>query len=191
MKRFFYLILAVISCVVLATALTGASSKGEKFNLKLDANERTIEALKNNPVTTNNNRKFEGKESESQMHLNLTLDNNVNRVNDLFSTVPVDASGNLILDKAYPFKGSGEMNLLSFNGREIYYGRIEINMNHANGEDKGIISIRYEPSSGKIDATLTSGDIEDIAVIPFGQPFLTDADLDNIDSILSTGTLKD
>ncbi|WP_128103073.1 hypothetical protein [Paenibacillus sp. DCT19] len=73
--------------------------------------------------------------------------------------------------------------MVKFDDREVYYGTIDIEMKSLLGSDQGNLSLRYEPKTDNLDISLTSGNMDTSAMIPFGKPFLTWDDLDKIDAI--------
>ncbi|MDT3426636.1 hypothetical protein J2Z22_002162 [Paenibacillus forsythiae] len=178
-------IFLVLFCgIVFTIFLAGASKESTKFNLKADANTQALENLKENPVFQSNEKKFKNLDKKAKVLIDLSL-RNKQEVKENYDLLDASITGNIILDKAYPFTGEGQLSLISFDNRSVYYGSIDINMRTPLGDDFGSLSMRYEPGTNQLDISVTSGDINDSAMIPFGTPFLTWDDLEKVDKIMN------
>ncbi|MGR6541716.1 hypothetical protein [Paenibacillus tundrae] len=176
-----------LGCVLLlvltgTTFIMGADQDNQKIKLDADANVEALNALTNNPILKENDKKFNKLEKKSNIKIQLTLEDQQSISNNLVD-YKANVKGNIKLDKAYPFEGDGNLQLYNFDGREVYYGAIDLKMKNIKGNDEGVLSLRYEPKTDKLDISITSGAMGDTAMIPFGKPFLTLDDLNQIDQI--------
>ncbi|CAH1192409.1 hypothetical protein [Paenibacillus sp. JJ-223] len=165
-----------------AVFIMGADQNGKKIKLDANVNVQALQALANNPILEENEKKFNKLEKKANIKLQLTLDSG-KEISTSLSDYKVSIKGNIKLDQAYPFEGEGDLQLYRFDNREVYYGAIDVNMKNVKGNDEGVVSLRYEPQTEKLDISVTSGAMGDTAMIPFGTPFLTIDDLTKIDTI--------
>ena len=180
--KWYTLGLFLLICVIGIVFMTGADQNGKKIKLDANANVEALKVLANNPILEENEKKFNNLEKKSNVKIQLTLDNG-QKITDELTDFKANVKGNFKLDKAYPFEGDGNLQLYKFDNREVYYGAIDLNMKNVKGNDEGVISLRYEPATDKLDISITSGAMGDTAMIPFGTPFLTIEDLNKIDGI--------
>ncbi|MDX8360123.1 hypothetical protein [Cytobacillus sp. IB215316] len=180
------IILLILIGVIFASVMVGFNNK-ETYEFKLDINNQVLDFLEkdSNPIIEKNEKKFGKKVNEPNLKLDLEIVNDETEVFDSFSIVGAIVNGNIkTLEGTFPFNGEGDLNLISFDNREIYYGSVEITIKNKSVEEYGMLSIRLDPETNEVDVTITSGVIGDTAMLPFGALFLTNEDLDAIDAII-------
>ncbi|MFS1518659.1 hypothetical protein V1503_19675 [Bacillus sp. SCS-151] len=180
------LILFILIGVLFTSVMVGFNNK-ETYDFKLDVNNQVLDFLEkeSNPVIEKNEKKFGKKENEPNLKLDLEIVNDETEVFDSFKIIGAKVKGSIkTLESTFPFDGEGDLNLISFNDREIYYGSVGIKIKNKSVEEEGALSIRLDPETNEVDVTITSGVIGDTAMLPFGTLFLTNEDLDAIDAII-------
>ena len=162
--------------------------QAKKLHLNLPVNNEYLTMLNNNnqELVAGNNQKFGGDLSKSSINLhiedlNATYEDN-NRVEYEATTKGVvkAISGN------YNFNGTGTLHKVRLsNGEWIYSGMFVGSINNQKGEETFTLTLRYNPTTDESDVVFVSGLLGNTGILPFGQPFLMEEKLVEIQNIIA------
>lgn len=184
--------------------LVGYSEDKDSYSIKMDVNPSVINHFENqekqtftrntanseSPIFQKNEEKFGMNNKDFKLNLNFSVSNDQEDYGQV-KIVQVEVNGEILNESnSFPFKGQDEIYLVHLNGRNIFFGNIMIDLTHKGGNEEGVLSLRYEPGADLFDATITSGQIGDLAMIPFGELFLTKDDVFEIDTLIQEAAMK-
>lgn len=84
----------------------------------------------------------------------------------------------------YNFNGSGMLYKIKLsNGEWVYSGSFEGIFKNKSNEENFVITIRYNPDTEESDIVFVSGLLGNTGILPFGQPFIMEDELAEIQAI--------
>lgn len=180
-KKLFFLFLSVGAAV--AFIFVTGFKKEEKLHFNLSLNEEYLDMVqsKNSDFKKDTDEKFGSNTKETK--INLSIDNivEVKSFSD-FTENTADAKGVIKTPSGnFAFRSTGLLyKMILSDNKTIYYGDFQGTINNKVKEDVVNISMRYNPDTEETDISFVSGIVYETAILPFGNPFLFDDDLDLI-----------
>lgn len=177
----------VVLSVITTLLIIVGFNKETKILVNTDINERYLESFKvnNEELVKENDRKF-GKDI-NKSSLNIQVFNLVEVENKTDITF-YDAEIKGVIKSPtgnFNIKGTGDLQKLKLsNEKWIYNGDFEGEVINKIGTDTVTLSFLYDPETKETSIGLTSGLLGDIALLPFGQSFLSKQEIIELDEII-------
>lgn len=175
-----------LSLVFLSCLVVFGFQEEDKYNFSLKLNEEYLNLVnsKSSELSKGNNEKFGGDISKSSIDVQLfDLEETVKEEKNIeyssgFKGVIKTLNGN------FAFEGAGYLNKFTISeDREIYTGNYEGKIKNKKGTDTLTLSLRFDPETEETDIVVVSGVMGDTGILPFGQPFLFDKELNEINAL--------
>lgn len=167
-------------------------SKDHHFNLQINSEYLAMLKNKNQELVAGNNQKFGGDMSKSSINLHVEVpnatyaDNNRKEYQATTKGVVKSISGN------FNFNGIGTLHKIRLsNGEWIYSGMFEGNFKNRKDEETFTLTLRYNPETEESDVVFVSGLLGNTGILPFGQPFLMEEELDEIQNTVAKPVLTE
>lgn len=158
--------------------------KNLHFNLKV--NTEYLELINNSSqeLVEGNSNKFGGDLGKSSINIHikdfriLQTTNNKEEYEASTKGVIKSITGN------YNFNGTGMMYKIKLStGEWVYSGSFEGTFKNKSNEENFVITIRYNPNTEESDIVFASGLLGNTGILPFGQPFIMEEELAEIQAI--------
>ncbi|MEZ7171726.1 hypothetical protein [Sporosarcina sp. OR05] len=155
------------------------------FNLSVNNEYLTMLHNRNQELVAGNKEKFG--EDMSKSSIDLHVDLKTTYANDEREEYEAAVKG-VVKSVAGDnnFNGAGTLHKVKLSNNEwIYSGSFEGTSTTQNGEETFMLTLRYNPATEESDVVFTSGLLGNTGILPFGQPFLMEDQLDEIQAIIA------
>lgn len=160
----------------------------DKIHLNLDVNEEYLDLVntQSEELSQGTENKFGGNGKNSSINVHFTDFKPFEVIEGRESYEGFTKGVIKTPDGNFNFNGEGLIYKVKLqNGEWIYSGSFEGGFKNKIKDETFTISIRYNSETEESDITFVSGLLGDTGILPFGQPFLFQEEIEEINNILS------
>lgn len=154
------------------------------FNLKVNTEYLRLLNSSNQELVEGNNNKFGGDLGKSSINIHVE-DLKLLQTTSKKEEYEANTKGVIkSITGNYNFNGSGMLYKIKLStGEWVYSGSFEGTFKNKSNEENFLITIRYNPDTEESDIVFVSGLLGNTGILPFGQPFIMEDELAEIQAI--------